>query len=515
MKEAITSIAIVGGGAAGISLFNYLTMKINYNGCNGNNVNITIYEKKPYVGPGIAYQDDYDFLLLNRHSKQMSIIFEEPDHFWNWYKSRYKLRFEQEEFLPRSVFGEYLKNVFEESVERAIKKNITVCVKFSEVVHLRKERNYVLMTHDGEIQEFDLVLLCLGNTRLNDHYHLNGQPQFIYDPYPLKQTVSLIPKNAYIAILGSSLTAVDICLALKENGHNGKIDMLSRKGELPSVRGESKPHKLKYLTQDSLNQILLKRNGQIKLKDITKLIKKEFEEIGLEWKSILAPKSHHSNAKKKLEEEIKNILHQSAWQSVLMSTNEIIEEYWHYLNDKDKSIYLNKYDRIFMSRRNPMPLVNATKILDLMNKGQLSMRSDVVYIDYLKDHTFYVQFNDGKYINYDWIINATGPSKHLSGPCKSGLIGSLISNGYATINNYGGLKTDFDTGALINKTGQPDTNLRALGHITCGTYYFTSSMEMIAKHAKQISEDISNLIHQSIREEKEFVSILRNHKNEK
>ncbi|WP_078412027.1 MFS transporter [Priestia abyssalis] len=54
-----------------------------------------------------------------------------------------------------------------------------------------------------------------------------------------------------------------------------------------------------------------------------------------------------------------------------------------------------------------------------------------------------MQFNNNKHLNYDWIINATGPSKHLSGPCKSGLIGSLISNGYATINNYGGVKTYF------------------------------------------------------------------------
>lgn len=53
MKEAITSIAIVGGGAAGISLFNYLTMKINYNGCNGNNVNITIYEKNLMLVRGL------------------------------------------------------------------------------------------------------------------------------------------------------------------------------------------------------------------------------------------------------------------------------------------------------------------------------------------------------------------------------------------------------------------------------------------------------------------------------
>ena len=119
MDKSIESIAIVGGGAAGIALFNYITKKVNGNPHTRNHVNITIYEKRACVGPGIAYQNDCDVLLLNRHSKQMSVIAEEPDHFWNWYKSKYIASFEQEDFLPRSVFGEYLKHVFEESVERA------------------------------------------------------------------------------------------------------------------------------------------------------------------------------------------------------------------------------------------------------------------------------------------------------------------------------------------------------------------------------------------------------------
>ena len=33
------------------------------------------------IGPGVPYQEDYDVLLLNRHSQQMSVFNEEPDDF--------------------------------------------------------------------------------------------------------------------------------------------------------------------------------------------------------------------------------------------------------------------------------------------------------------------------------------------------------------------------------------------------------------------------------------------------
>ncbi|MGE6553229.1 hypothetical protein ACQKFK_31235 [Bacillus mycoides] len=187
--------------------------------------------------------------------------------------------------------------------------------------------------------------------------------------------------------------------------------------------------------------------------------------------------------------------------------NEIIEEYWHFLNQKDKKLYLDKYDSIFQSRRNPMPVTNAIKILKFMNDGQLLIKKGITHINCQKDHTFCAQFNNGEYVMYDWIINATGPTKNLNKLCGSKLVESLIRNGDAVTDTYGGLKTEFSSGALIGKNGELDKGLRALGHLTCGTYYYTSSMEMIAKHAKAIAEDISELVNKSLKEDQKIVNL--------
>ncbi|KEK24990.1 FAD/NAD(P)-binding protein [Bacillus gaemokensis] len=508
MSQSNRSIAIIGSGAAGVSLLHYLTVNLNKSNESKPPISITIYEREASIGPGIAYRDDCSSLLLNRDSKQMSVMVEKPNHFWEWYKSKYRMVFEQEEFLPRSLFGEYLKNVFEKSIQRALRKNVRVSIKYNEVASvLKTDKKYIITTSDEETKEFDQVLLCIGSTRLNDFYNLNGKSQFIYNPYPFKETMSIIPKNSKIAILGSSLTAIDICLALKENEYVGKLDMLSRRGELPSVRGEIKPYKLKYLTRDSLIQLLLSGNGKITLKDIARLIKEEFNVLHLEWKYIFSPSYKDTNIKKRLETEIRNSKMQGSWQSILLSMNEIIEEYWHFLNEKDKKLYLDKYDSIFQSRRNPMPLTNAIKILKFMNDGQLLIRKGITHINCQKDHTFCAQFNNGEYVNYDWIINATGPTKNLNKLCGSKLVESLIRNGYAVTDTYGGLKTEFSSGALIGQNGELDKRLRALGHITCGTYYYTSSMEMIAKHAKAIAEDISKLVNKSLQEDKKAVNL--------
>ncbi|MGE6964123.1 FAD/NAD(P)-binding protein [Bacillus thuringiensis] len=501
------SIAIIGSGAAGVSFLHYLTVNLNKSNKLKSQISITIYEKESSIGPGIAYQDDYSSLLLNRDSKQMSVMVEKPNHFWEWYKSKYRMVFEQEEFLPRSLFGEYLKSVFEKSIQRALKKNIRVSIKYNEVVNvLKMDKNYIITTSDEETEEFDQVLLCIGSTKLNDFYNLNGKSQFIYNPYPFKEKMSFISNYSKIAILGSSLTAIDICLALKENGYLGRIDMLSRRGELPSVRGEIEPYKLKHLTRDSLIQLLLSRSGEITLRDIARLIKEEFNTLNLEWKYIFSSNYKDTNIKRRLETEIRNSKIQGLWQSILLSMNEIIEEYWHFLNQKDKKLYLDKYDSTFQSRRNPMPVTNAIKILKFMNDGQLLIKKGITHINFQEDNSFCAQFNNGEYIVYDWIINATGPTKNLNNLCGRGLVESLIRNGDAVTDTYGGLKTEFSSGALIGKNGEVDKGLRALGHITCGTYYYTSSIEMIAKHAKAIAEDISKLVNKSLKKDQKVVN---------
>ncbi|MFE3982275.1 MULTISPECIES: FAD/NAD(P)-binding protein [unclassified Priestia] len=487
-------IAIIGAGVSGICSFNYLVKNTDIPDLN---LHITLYDRSAMVGPGVPYQNDHDVLLLNRQSKQMSVYSEIPDDFWNWYKKKTEVHFPSDEFLPRRFFGQYLKESFESSVKLAKEKKIYVDIKFDEVSNIIKKPNekYSVISAMDE-NEYDYVILCLGHTKFADYYNLKENERFIYTPYPLEQSLSSIKNDSSIGILGSSLTAVDICLVLQEAGHKGKIHMLSRSGTLPAVRGEIQPFKLKFLTEESLQKILANKK-EIQLKEIINMLNKECKEVGLNLKNMLLRGKNKLTPVQSIKHDMANLNDLGLWQSILVATNEVIEKYWYYLKEEDKVTYLKKYERLFMSKRNPMPINNAQKILELLNDDLLDIKRGVGKIQFYNEK-FHVDFKNDDQEEYDWIVNAVGSTKHLSEPYRDNLLNNLIDSGEVKINKYGGLEVDFNSGSIIDITGKINERLKALGHITCGTYYFTSSVEMISKHAKIISQDLIKQINKDI-----------------
>ncbi|PEA54863.1 hypothetical protein CON64_10490 [Bacillus pseudomycoides] len=485
MKEK--KVAIIGSGVSGICTFNYLIRDFNFSDVN---LNITMYDKNAAIGPGIPYQDDSDVLLLNRHSKQMSVFNETPDDFWNWYKSKTEVHFSLDEFLPRRFFGQYLNETFRKSLKIAKDKNIYVDVKFDEVINIETGiKKRFIVTSNMDKVEYDYIILCVGHTKFPDYYKLNGNRNFIYNPYPLVNSLSEVNPKSKIGILGSSLTAIDISLVLNKRGHQGKIHMLSRNGLLPAVRGNIQPYKLKFFTEDTLKEIISQNNNEINLVQIIHILNKECHYAGLDLKSRILNNRIKLTPKEAIENDMKDLQELGLWQSILMETNEVISKYWFYLNQNDKVTYLKKYERLFMSERNPMPIHNAKIILEMLNKNILHIKKGVEDIQIYKNK-FNVYFKDFNKESYEWIINAVGSTKYLHKSYRDNLLGNLVEAGTAKINKYGGVEVDFDSGSIIDINGKTNKELKALGHITCGTYYFTSSVEMISKHAKIISQDI-------------------------
>ncbi|MBN2910328.1 FAD/NAD(P)-binding protein [Polycladomyces sp. WAk] len=488
------SIGVVGGGAACVSLVHYLVDK----GVPGS-FDVTVFEANRPVGPGLAYQQDTDILRMNRMARTMSVLAEDPEHFWKWLSSHpyYAPLYEgTDDYLPRSLFGAYLQDVFEQTRRVGLKKSISVEVVKKEVIHLYKRDRYRLMTRDGETHEFDIVILCIGHPSSIDHFNLRGNDRYVHHPYPLSPAISVIFRNDRVAVLGSSLTAVDVAIALQKQGHAGEIHLLSRTGELPSVRSEFAPCQLRYLTREAMVGILQKR-GVIRLRDIIRLFRRELRPYGEDWRDVLFPHSRKRSPVEWLKRELDAARNKRRWQSVLAAANEIIEEFWLYLDEADKNRFMRDYHRLFMARRNPMPVRNAVKIHQMMQQRQLTVKGGLKHMDALSDGTFFAQFDGGEIKRYDWVINATGSSRNLELASCSGLLLSLLHNGYARRHAHGGIDVDFQTGAVVDQQGRADLRLRAVGHITCGTYYYTGSLELIAKRAEQMAAEIVDLLARS------------------
>ena len=174
-----------------------------------------------------------------------------------------------------------------------------------------------------------------------------------------------------------------------------------------------------------------------------------------------------------------------------MSTNSVVEQWWNLLDDHSKKIFMKHFHRIWLNKRVPIPANNAKILLEMAKKNQLEMLSGLRSIHYDTEKKQYVvstQSGGKKY--YDWIINATGPSRDVEPNDK--FLQQLIENKLARKNPYGGLDVDFETSALINENGCANPFIRVLGHNTAGTYYFVSSVEMIAQKAVKIAKHLAH-----------------------
>ena len=71
-------VVIVGGGASGVLLACHLLPRLP------DNIRVTLIEKNPAIGRGIAYGTADPAHLLNVRAANMSAFPDDPDHFWRW-----------------------------------------------------------------------------------------------------------------------------------------------------------------------------------------------------------------------------------------------------------------------------------------------------------------------------------------------------------------------------------------------------------------------------------------------
>lgn len=62
------------------------------------------------MGQGVPFQNDSSQLLINLPTKQMSLNLDDDEEFWKWYQEQSEFKFDNPKYLPRFVFGHYMKS---------------------------------------------------------------------------------------------------------------------------------------------------------------------------------------------------------------------------------------------------------------------------------------------------------------------------------------------------------------------------------------------------------------------
>lgn len=487
-------ITIIGGGSTSISfLYNYLQLMESES-----EAPITIYlvEKRGTFGPGAAYCSDSTTNILNTKTGYITPFHDKPGDFYHWLQSNediWRRRFpafslDPDSYAPRPLFGMYLQSRMAWLVKHALTKGVRIIQIDAEAKDVAAlGASYVTRTDCSLSLTSDYVFLFCGTLPAKQLPFAQKSDRILKTPYPVSDLGYAIDKDASVGIAGARLSCIDAVIGLIESGHRGHIAIHSRSGYFPSVRGTQGRIVPAVLTKSNV-EALVKAKGKLRLADIVQLVMEEISLISDKeiHPAIPLPPAPPTSLKAFLADEIMLAAAPRVWQAVLYSTNGIIDLLWSALDDDDKAEVLSKYFSAFMSYRVSIPVENARKILSYLESGQVSFHAGDFDAAVQKDGKICVTLKKGageRPLVYDYMIGATGSPRSVD-LLDSDLINNMLQRGTIMPHRFGGILVDPVTYSVIGSSGDANPSVFAVGELTTGTFFFTSALDINARHAR-------------------------------
>lgn len=228
-------VVVVGGGASGVILAAHL-LRVP-----GSRLRVTIVERRPEIGRGIAYSTTEPDHILNTRAGLMSAYGDDPEHFWRWLLhsgAAEDIRCRDPFcFVPRRHFAGYLADLVKPWLPGTGDGRLTI-VK-GEGTAIRATATGVAVEVDGAASHIgQAVVLATGHEVPG---FAAGSPYV--DAWSTPAEAGIGPDDP-VLILGTGLSMVDAVIRLGHGGHRGPITALSRRGQLPRVHRRNTPLKI-------------------------------------------------------------------------------------------------------------------------------------------------------------------------------------------------------------------------------------------------------------------------------
>ncbi len=284
-------VVIVGGGLSGTLVAVHLLRQAP------SGMIITLVERQPPIGRGVAYATHACVHLLNVPAGRMSAFPDQPDHFLEWVRERlgragFPKTVGAEDFLPRCLYGDYLGYVLTEERQQA-DPTVSFTVRVGEVVDIDElpagGAARVFFSDDTTLVA-DQVVLALGN--LPGEYPVRSGRRvfrgrrYVHVPWS-PGVIDGIDADAEVLIAGQGLTAIDIVIQLAERGHRGRITCLSRRGlrPLPHRSGPDYPDFLaREPAPGTVRALVARVRAEVR----------RAAESGLDWRGVINALRPHS-----------------------------------------------------------------------------------------------------------------------------------------------------------------------------------------------------------------------------
>ncbi|HXQ01278.1 MAG TPA: FAD/NAD(P)-binding protein [Solirubrobacteraceae bacterium] len=442
-------VAIVGGGCAGTLVAANLLRRCN------EPLRIAMIERSGRFGAGVAYATDDSQHLLNVPAQGMSAFSEEPSHFVDWSARRLGGSVGRASYLPRGIYGEYLRSVLSDSQARGLPRR-TLELIHNEAVGINRARTGMeLRLAGGASIACDRVVLATGSLESTGIAELPRDPRVIGDqwaPDPLPTDGS----TELTLIVGTGLSAVDATLSICAGG--GRVVALSRGGRLPfahlpGLRTTAPPP---AIPQEPVTLATLER-----------LVRAHVAEMQR---------------------------HDYDWRDAIDGLRPVSSQLWACLAPAERRRFLDERLRTWETRRHRMAPAVATRLHELLDSGRVRRLAGTVLAARANDGAMEVDVASSRSapahtLTCARIVVCTGAGTDIRRSTNP-LLQALLADGGASPDPLAlGLRSTGD-GALLNSEGHADERVFTLGALRRGELWETTAVQEIRAQAECLAHTI-------------------------
>lgn len=445
-------VVIVGAGFSAIALLVNLLANLP------KSATVAVVADDSGFGRGTAYRTELHLHRLNVPAGRMSAFQDRPNDFIDWLKKR-NIDASATSFVSRHDYGLYMRDTLATLLRPHEQRGRVDFLKSrAKQLALGEGGAKCLRLANGEVVTGRNVVLCLGlgtaglpRLTLADNVDMDHL-RVVENPWRLGWLSEVRPDDR-ICILGSGLTMVDQVLTLRDHGHRGPIEILSRRGLLPHPHSEAaiKPIHID-LDGDALelSAILHKLRSAARMSD--------------DWRCVMEGLRHHT------------------------------QELWMQLSAEKRSRFMRHGLAWWNIHRHRLSPQVAQALAGFIETGLVHVWAGYLSEIFVGDAGIDVTYRmrgrqERRCIRADWLINCTGMER--AGIGHSPLLQSMYANDLLALDPHG-------LGVLVNDQSiimRNDTDLvpdlYAVGGLTAGRFWEITAVPDIRVQVAGIAKSIA------------------------
>jgi uncharacterized NAD(P)/FAD-binding protein YdhS len=422
---------------------------------------ILLIERSSAMGRGVAYAVREFPYLLNVPAARLSANPDDPLEFLR-FAQRHVPGADGEDFLPRSLYGDYLQDMLLEA-ERSAPARVRLVRIVDEVLRITRHEGKVSFTVELAGQRAvaaDRVVLAVGNPPAALHPWVAGirdHGAYRHDPWDLPNTSA----DQKVLIVGNGLTMADAVLALsRQAGTAPMLHTISRRGLLPLSQSTFRPTAVRGNGAEIIA-------GADSLKQVLRMIRRlvhEVESRGGDWREVVTFVRH------------------------------LAPTLWPRLPAGEQRRFLRHLQTLWDIHRHRLPPQMGTRLQSLRRAGRLEVNAGRIESVVPAGERLRVRWRrrggGSAELCVDLLVNATGPDFQLK---RGGvpLLDALRVAGLVCEDELNlGLRTA-QFGACVGAKGRVTDGLYYLGPALRAGYWEATAAPELRDHADRLAQHLA------------------------